>query len=92
MIQYIKDLLKGQNAPSELAKKVESLNESRKVSTQLAMMRHKAGLTAKKMSLFLGSTPERVLRLEAGKDSEITANYIKKYVKFTRQKFTLDYD
>jgi transcriptional regulator with XRE-family HTH domain len=85
----VASMMQNEGIPKPIQTKVtQMLNDSR-IATQMAQLRHRAGITQQQMAKALGVTQSAISKLEAGKDDDITLNQVKEYARITGDRISL---
>jgi transcriptional regulator with XRE-family HTH domain len=80
----VSDLMKGEKVIAEVVTKVKELSSSTRLTHQLSVLRHAAGITQEQMATKLGLTQSAVSKLENGLDEHLTVGQIRAYAEITK--------
>lgn len=87
--ESVTSMMQGQGIPKNVQSKFAHLISESHIATQMAQLRHRAGITQKQMADALGITQSAISKLEAGRDNDITLNQIKEYARITGDRINL---
>lgn len=80
------ELLSGEGVSQGVSAKITELAATSRISTQLAQLRHRAGISQADMGRRIGKTQSAISKIEAGPDDNITIEIIRSYSQATSQR------
>jgi transcriptional regulator with XRE-family HTH domain len=81
--------MQGEETPKAVQEKVEQLMSECRIVTQMAQLRHRAGITQEQMAKALNVNQPAISKLESGSDDNITLMQVKAYARITGERIGL---
>ena len=82
-------LMQGEEIPQKTKERVAQLISESRIATQMAQLRHRAGITQEQMATALGVKQPAISKLEAGRDDDLTLLQVKEYARITGDRINL---
>jgi len=81
--------MQGEEIPKAIQEKTAQLMSESRIATQMAQLRHRAGITQEQMAKALGVNQPAISKLESGRDDNITLIQVKEYARITGDRISL---